>query len=203
MKILVDLPELTGIRAPLVQPLFDAAKKNFPASGWDITQLIDFNVFMVERFEFVLESRGFDVRNVRAITRDRAFSDIRPSDELKKLRVLPEFADTPEFQELAIAFKRVKNILKELADDEFEHLENTGVPIEVSAPAEQGLLQEIEGRRGVIEKAVSIGEGYREAFAEAARFRPAVDQFFKDVLRWTRIRRCDGIDSAFFVVFGT
>ncbi len=187
-KILVDLPAVTGIRAPLVQPLFDAARNNFTANGWDTTQLIHLNVFMVERFEFVLESRGFDVRNVRAITRDRAFSDIRPSDELKKLKVLPEFTDTTEFQELAIAFKRAKNILKELPDDEFWLAENTGVPIQVSAPAEQILLQEIENRRGVIETAVSIGEGYREAFAEAARFKPAVDRFFQVKGVW----RCYG-----------
>jgi glycyl-tRNA synthetase beta chain len=181
-KILVDLPVMTGIRAPLVDSLLVAAKDNFTANDWDLEQRIRLNVFMVERFEFVLESRGFDVRNVRAITRDRAFSNIRPSDELKKLMVLPEFTDTAEFQELAIAFKRAKNILKEFSDDEFRHDENMGVPIEVSAPAEQVLLQEIESRRGVIDRAVRTGEGYREAFVEAARFKPAVDQFFKDVL---------------------
>jgi len=181
-KILVDLPTLTGVRAPLVQPLLDAAKKQLTEGDWDLTQLIHLHAFMLERLAFVLESRGFDVRNVRAVTRDRAFTDIRPSDELKKLEVLPEFTDTLAFQELAIAFKRAKNILKDEPEAEFWLAEKTGVPIEVSAPAEKLLLQEIEKRRGVIEGSVSIGEGYREAFAEAARFKPVVDQFFKDVL---------------------
>jgi glycyl-tRNA synthetase beta chain len=181
-KMLVDLPTLTGVRAPFVQPLLDAAKKGFTESDWDVTQLMHLHAFMLERFAFVLESRGFDVRNVRAVTRDRAFTDIRPSDELKKLEVLPEFTDTPAFQELAIAFKRAKNILKEDSEDEFRLEEEAGAPIEASAPAEQVLLHEIEKRRGIIEGAVRVGEGYREAFAEAARFKPAVDQFFKDVL---------------------
>src|SRR5206468_2072201 len=108
--------------------------------------------------------------------------DIRPSDELKKLKVLPEFTDTREFQELAIAFKRASNIAKELPDDEFNIAESTGIPIQVTASAEKNLLEEIERRRTVIEGAVGVGEAYREAFAEAARFKPGVDKFFKDVL---------------------
>jgi glycyl-tRNA synthetase beta chain len=181
-KILVDLPTLTGKRAPFVQPLVDAAWGNFASLDPDRTQLIHLVIFLVERLEFVLESRGFDVRNVRAVTRGRPLSSIRPSDELKKLQVLPEFTDTPEFQALAVAFKRAKNIAKELPDEQFRFAEATGVPIVVSVPAEQGLLNEIEKRRAVIEGAVGIGEGYRDAFAEAARFKPAVDRFFNDVL---------------------
>jgi glycyl-tRNA synthetase beta chain len=184
-KILVDLPSITGVRAPFVQPLLDAAKRGFPSADWDVSQLIHLHAFLIERFEFVLESRGFDVRNVRAITRGRAasnFSKIRPSDELKKLSVLPEFTETPEFQELAVAFKRAKNLLKDVADDESSLADHTGVPIEATAPAEKSLLDEIELRRGAIEGAVAVGEGYREAFAAAARFKPKIDGFFKDLL---------------------
>jgi glycyl-tRNA synthetase beta chain len=182
-KILVDLPAATGIRAPIVQSLLDQARKNFGASNdWQLEQLVHFHVFMQERFAFVLESRGFDGRNVRAVTRDRDFSQIRPSDELKKLKVLPEFTDSRDFQELAVAFKRARNIAKELPREQFLSAEMAGKPLELSAPAERALLDEIEKRRGVIEGAIGLGEGYREAFAEAARFKPAVDQFFKDVL---------------------
>src|SRR5207245_1761364 len=97
-KVLVDLPQLTGTRArPLVQPLLDAAAKHFkPFGEWEPGQLVHFYSFMLERFSFVLESRGFDIRNVRAVTRGRTFSSIRPADELMKLQVLPEFTETPE-----------------------------------------------------------------------------------------------------------
>ncbi len=180
-KILVDLPAIAGVRAPMVGPLVNAATNGF-AGSWDETKTIQFTGFMLERFEFVLESRGLDVRNIRAITRDRDLASIRPSDELAKLKILPEFTETPGFQELASSFKRAKNILKDVSDDELRHAENMGVPITVSAPAEQALLHEIEDRRGVIESAVLSGDGYREAFAEAARFKPVVDKFFKDLL---------------------
>jgi glycyl-tRNA synthetase beta chain len=180
-KILVDLPALTGSRSPVLQPLYDEARKML-GFDWDGTQLSGFHAFMLERFSFVLESRGFDVRNIRAVTEGRSFTTIRPSDELKKLNVLPEFTDTPEFQQLAVAFKRARNITKDLSDDQFWLEEKSGKPIEVVEPAEVRLRDEIERRRHVIEGAAVTGDGYREAFTEAARFKPAVDQFFKDVL---------------------
>src|SRR5205814_10005328 len=52
----------------------------------------------------------------------------------------------------------------------------------LTEPAEKALLAEIAARRPVIERATREGQGFREAFAEAARFKPAVDRFFDDVL---------------------
>jgi glycyl-tRNA synthetase beta chain len=136
---------------------------------------------MLERLSFVLESRGFDVRNVRAVT-ERDLKDIRPADELRKLKVLPEFTESPEFQQLAVAFKRVRNIARELPQDRWLMTETARKPLELREPAERALLAELEQRRGVIDRSVETGDGYREAFAEAAKFKPAVDKFFDDVL---------------------
>ena len=183
-KILVDLQEVTGSRArPTVQPLLNAAAKHFkPFEEWDGAQLVYFDNFMIERFAYVLESRGFDGRNVRAVTRGRTLGEMSPADELRKLQVLPEFTDTNEFQQLAVAFKRVRNIARELPMDRHTSLEATQAPLVVSEPAERALLEEIGRRRQLIERAVETGEGYREAFAEAARFKATVDQFFDKVL---------------------
>jgi glycyl-tRNA synthetase beta chain len=52
----------------------------------------------------------------------------------------------------------------------------------LAEPAERALWAEIKARRPVIESAVNNGERFREAFAEAARFKPAVDRFFDEVL---------------------
>ena len=63
-------------------------------------------------------SEGIDIRNVRAVcTRLRRVS---PADAEAKLEVLPEFTASPDFRKLAIAFKRVKNIARELPDDDFD-----------------------------------------------------------------------------------
>jgi len=191
-KILVDLPDLAGssIR-PAVQPLFEKAAEEHgrPVHDWDAAQWLAFLGFMMERFRYVLESRGFDARNVRAVTaragaHAQAFSSIRPPDELRKLKVLPEFTESPAFQQLGIAFKRVKNIARELPVEKFHALESAGPALEaaLTEPAEKALANEIEKRRGVIDRAVKTGDGFRDAFSEAARFKPAVDKFFDDVL---------------------
>ena len=183
-KILIDLRDLTGLEArPLVQPLLDAAASHFrPLAEWDAAQLQFFSSFMVDRLAFVLESRGFDPRNVRAVTRGRTFSSIAPADELKKLQVLPEFTESEDFQKLAVAFKRVKNIARELPQEQFDAAERTGDALPTHEPAEQALLAEIDARGAAIDLVVTRGHGYREAFAEAARFKPVVDRFFDDVL---------------------
>ena len=133
--------------------------------------------FLRERLRYILEERGFDRRNVRAVTH-QPLDAIRPLDARRKLEVLPEFTDTPDFRTLATLFKRVENIARELADggspdEPFESV--------LTEPAERALLDELKARRSVIDAAVETGAGFREAFAEAARIGPAVDRFFNEV----------------------
>ena len=53
-------------------------------------------------------------RNVRAVLQETGFEQLNPADALKRLEALPEFTDSPDFQKLAVRFKRVKNIAQEL-----------------------------------------------------------------------------------------
>jgi len=186
-KVLVDLPQLAGVRAPLVGQLLDAATDEF--GGGDVQQLTHRMAFMLERFEYVLHSRGFDVRNVRAITQrgEGTLLTSRPSDELGKLDVLPEFTNSEAFQKLARAFKRVQNIAKELPLDEFMRAERNPSSLsgDLREPAELALLHELDTRTPVIEAAVASGSDFRGAFGEASRFGPAVDRFFEQVLVMT------------------
>ncbi len=183
LKTLVDLPDLLGPAArPKVWPLVQAAAEELgqPIGGWSQGDVDSLHAFLTERLAYVLESRGYDIRNVRAVTSGRHLHDIRPADELHKLKVLPEFSTTAEFQALAIAFKRAKNIVRDanlpqaaISDGHFERLDE---------PAEQALWAEIQKRAPIIEASDTDGRGFREAFAEASRFKPAVDRFFNDVL---------------------
>jgi glycyl-tRNA synthetase beta chain len=121
----------------------------------------------------VLEQRGFDARNVRAVTHAEVDA-ISPLIARRKLEVLPEVTAAADFTRLATAFKRVRNIAKELQAGASEDL----APLK--EPAEIALRQELEQRQQVIEKAIA-GSDYRRAFAEAAKFGPSVDTFFTDV----------------------
>jgi glycyl-tRNA synthetase beta chain len=178
-KILVDLQEVTGVRRrPAVGALVAAAAAGHGGAA-DTAEAE--SAFLLERLRYVLEQRGFDARNVRAVTHG-PLAAIVPADARRKLDVLPEFTGSPEFQQLAVAFKRVRNIARELSLDRFEALEAAGQSLNLSDEAEKALALEIDRRRPVIDSTASSGDRYREAFAEAARFKPVVDRFFDAVL---------------------
>ena len=183
-RILVDLPELAGVTVrPDLGSLMRMAEEvhGGASTGVTDTRLVS---FLFERLRYVLEQRGYDGRNVRAVTHQRSLADVRPLDARRKLEVLPEFTGSADFLQLATLFKRVRNIAKELPDEEFDAL-RLGRVSDASGddgPAEAQLRVELAQRGPKIDAAVSSGDQYRAAFAEAARFGPAVDRFFTDVL---------------------
>jgi len=182
-RILVDLPELTGLAArPDLGGLLKMAEA-LQEGGSASDPLVDVG-FFVERLRYVLEQRGHDMRNVRAVTHQASLAEMKPLDARRKLEVLPEFTGSPDFLQLATLFKRVRNIARKLPEVEIAGIETGVISVSSSAedPAERQLRTELEQRGPKIDAAVTSGEGYRAAFAEAARFGPAVDRFFTDVL---------------------
>ncbi len=182
-KILVDLSDLTGLAIrPRIGYFLDIAAAAFGKSSACLT--VGQTTFLLERLRYVLEQRGFDIRNVRAVTHE-TLNGLRPADTRRKLEVLPEFTETPAFQQLATMFKRVKNITRELPLSEGEEpvfsSRSQSFPAPLCEPAELELLKEIEKREPVIKDIVQSGEDYRRGFAEAASFGPAVDRFFREV----------------------
>ena len=182
IRILVDLPELSGlsVRVPVGRLMALAYELHGRPDEDAVSRETG---FVRERIRYLLEERGFDLRNVRSVTH-QALDDLCPLDARRKLEVLPEFTDSQDFRQLATLFKRVKNIARELSDAEFEAAEQsqTGeLSHDLTEPAEHALLGEMEARRAVIDRAVLTGEGYRQAFSEASAFGPAVDRFFTEV----------------------
>ena len=177
LRILIDLPELTGLEARV--PL-GALRSLAGADAADDAARERETAFLLERLRYLLEARGFDRRNVRAVTH-QPLDTLRPLDARRKLEVLPEFTDTADFRTLATLFKRVKNIARELPGDAGRAA--AGEPFEtmLTEPAERALLAELTARRSVIDAAVREGAGFRAAFAEAAKIGPAVDRFFTEV----------------------
>jgi glycyl-tRNA synthetase beta chain len=181
----VDLTALTGLSARVkLDALLEPAAAAFaPRDQWPAEHRQAMNAFLVERLRYVLEQRGHDVRNVRAVVQENGFDRVSPSDALKRLAALPEFTDSPDFQKLAAAFKRVKNIARELPDAEFEAAGREDPPVAtlLTEPAEIALLQEMEQRGPVIDSVLESGENLRRAFVEAAQFGPAIDRFFIEI----------------------
>lgn len=168
LRILVDLPELTGIDRPVTLSQV-VGHLTHGSAGPDAA----LQTFLLERLRYVLEQRGFDARNVRAVTHGDVDA-LSPLIARRKLEVLPEFTLSPDFRQLAIAFKRVRNIARELP---------AGAAADgamLREPAELALLKELEHRQQTIASALASGD-FRHGFAEAAKFGPAVDKFFTDV----------------------
>ena len=175
IRILTDLPELTGkdLRITLGE-LVTLARGPFAPmdADWE-APLFE---FLTDRVRYVLEQRGFDVRNVRAVT-SGAPEGLSPLQARRKVEVLPEFTESPDFRQLAILFKRVRNIAR--------NFDGAGGDINrelLKEPAETALLTEIDRRQPTIDAAVASGQGFRQAFSEAAKLGPSVGKFFDDVL---------------------
>ena len=79
-----------------------------------------------------------------------------------------------DFQALAVLFKRVKNITKEV--DEQAELDRDAS----AEPAERALLDELDRRRPA-HRAGGRAADYRKALTEIAGLRAAVDRFFTEV----------------------
>lgn len=196
VRILVDLPELTGIDSLVsLHDLVTAAavawgaEKNDPFKDWDIANLMAYFAFLLDRLTHVLTERGHDARNVRAVLWQRqgkTLEWLKPLEARLKLEALPQVTSRAEFRQLATAFKRVRNIAKEL---QFEQLIRSRLggftELELlTEPAETALLTEVTHREPKIEAAI-VQRRYADAFMEAAGFGPAVDRFFADVFVMT------------------
>jgi glycyl-tRNA synthetase beta chain len=186
IRVLIDLEPLTGLAVrPALQPLLAQAVKGYgtgePGHVMDEAAWADLNAFMRERLAYVLEARGADRRNVRAVLTGQA--DRPVADLASNLTALPEFTGSASFRALATAFKRVRNIARELPDEEFTRQEREGGALGglLKEPAELALLAELDRRSAVIGQAVVAGNGYRDAYLEASKFEPSVAKFFTDV----------------------
>lgn len=182
LAVLVDLETVTGLRCTVaLHDLLQAASAQFNGRAeTDLSQIIRKTKFMWERLEYVLQRRGFSARHVRAVVGDRSLEMIRPGDEIKKLEVLAATADSPAFLELARAFKRVRNIGKSQDLSPFQ-TEDSSIEPFLTGGADRSLFSEVRDREVAISNDIEHAR-FAAAFTEAAKFTPAVDLFFKEVL---------------------
>jgi len=171
VRILMDLAELTGIDREVA--LGTLLARAAGGAAWDGDTAQAAVAFAIERVRFALEQRGFPVEIVRAATSSAA-GDISPLRARRVADAIQRMRGSEDFQALAVLFKRVKNIAKELPP---------GVTADRAAltePAERALVDELNARRPRIEAAAGRSD-YRAAFMDIAGLRAAVDRFFTEV----------------------
>jgi glycyl-tRNA synthetase beta chain len=172
VRVLMDLPELTTIdREISVNALLAEAATGIDTAAWtgDLARAAE--AFALERVRYALEQRRLPIEVVRAAT---ASSDVRPLRARRVAEALQSMRTSEDFQALAVLFKRVKNIAREL--NERAALDRSAL----SEPAERALLDELDARRPRVKQAADAHD-YRKAFAEISPLRSTVDRFFTDV----------------------
>jgi len=183
LKVLVDLPELTGLevcvdlaalRTEARAALESLAEPGVRLAAAGREETGELTTFLAERLRYLFQQRGFTYDEVNAIAGSRrGFVDV-PHDARLRLEALRRVRTSPDFEALAVAFKRVKNLSRELKSGPVETLDR------LSEPAERALLDEFRSRGELVRLAAGRRD-YLEAFRLASLFRPAVDRFFTDV----------------------
>jgi glycyl-tRNA synthetase beta chain len=173
VKILVDLPELTGVdRRLTLGRLMDAAAAKFGGTGEAAGPL---KAFLADRLAYLLEQRGYDVRAVRAVMSGDVDA-MSPLEVRRKLEALSQMAGSEALLGVAALLKRVKNISKGVTAQ-------AGMPgsDKLHEPAEVALRDALASGASGIRSAAARGD-YRQAFSGIAALRPAVAKFFDDVM---------------------
>jgi glycyl-tRNA synthetase beta chain len=91
-----------------------------------------------------------------------------------RIRALAEFTGHPDFEALAVAFKRIGNIIKEGVDAPVD-------PALFKETAEGGLYEAFQAARNSVEARVTDG-AWLDALTEIATLRGPVDTFFDKVM---------------------
>jgi glycyl-tRNA synthetase beta chain len=173
VKILADLPELTGLDVRVVlEPLLETAARPFTGFENAIEPTL---AFLRDRLGHLLEQRGIDVRVVRAVT----FGRLVPLEARRKAEVLQQMSGSEALVGVAGLLKRAKNISRTAP-----RVMLSDVRSRLREPAETALAEELD-RRGTAVLAAREQNNYRDAFSQIAHLQPAVARFFDDVLVMT------------------
>ncbi|HUG81599.1 MAG TPA: glycine--tRNA ligase subunit beta [Bryobacterales bacterium] len=138
----------------------------------------DLSKFFVDRLGYYLRDvRGYRYDEVNAVM--EASSDV-PLDVALRTEAISEVRPTPDFEPLAVSFKRIENILKQ-AGGVNKYAKQAVDPALLAAGAEADLHAAVANLREQVSSLKQTGE-YVAALTAIASLRPAVDRFFDDVL---------------------
>lgn len=136
--------------------------------------------FLMNRLAHILESEGIAKDAVAAVLA------VSQSDELpviaEKARSLQRLKNEPEFDTLAIGFKRVVNIIRKA--DPPDTAKKTVDPALFEYPAENALFDKFNAIQEEV-KQLLADRRIDQAFTAVSTLRRPVDQFFDDVLVMT------------------
>ena len=134
--------------------------------------------FLLDRLRHWLQdSGGFSQDVVQAVL---AASDRVPVDALARAKALANVRATPDFESLAVSFKRIRNILEHAGGEGRTRVEKPDAAL-LEPGAETGLHEAVESIAKKV-AAANANRDYTTSLKEIAVLRPALDRYFDDVL---------------------
>ena len=134
--------------------------------------------FFLDRLRYYLRDvRGYRYDEVNAVL--AASADV-PLDAAARAAAIATVRPTPDFEPLAVSFKRIKNILRQAGGVESFSAQTLDLKL-IEPGAEADLHAAFEKLRPAVAGQKQNGE-YAEALKAIASLRPAVDRYFDDVL---------------------
>ena len=134
--------------------------------------------FFRERLEFYLkDARGFAYDVVSAVL---AIDSDDVVDAAARAEAVTKARGSADFESISIAFKRIKNILRQAGENK-RHIAESLDAAGLAEDAEKELAALIPATAAAVEK-LNATRNYEQALLEIARLRPAVDKFFDKVM---------------------
>jgi glycyl-tRNA synthetase beta chain len=134
--------------------------------------------FFRERVEFYLRDvRGFAYDEVNAVL---AVDASHIADAVERVAAVSKVRKTADFESISVAFKRIKNILKQA--DEKKAAVGSSFNDASAKDAEEKTLAEVAARTAPHVAELRKKKHYLAALAEIAKIRPALDAFFDKVM---------------------
>jgi glycyl-tRNA synthetase beta chain len=136
------------------------------------------SAFFRERLEFYLRDvRGFAYDEVNAVL---AAGADRVTDVLARAQAVSEVRKSADFEPISVAFKRIKNILRQAREAGKGATGNFDSALLQDA-AEKHLAESVEKTAPLVSE-LRHKHKYAEALSEIAKLRPALDTFFDKVM---------------------
>ena len=138
----------------------------------------DLHAFFVDRLRYYLrEVRGYRYDEVNAVI--GASSEV-PLDVRLRTEAISRVRPTPDFEPLAVSFKRIENILRKAGGVEKYAMRKVAIDL-LEEGSEADLYRAVTALSAQVSRRKRMGE-YAAALRAIASLRPAVDRFFDDVL---------------------
>ena len=167
-----------------LEQLFDDARKAYRGSAAEkkFSAALDYDNaikhFLRERLEFYLRDvLGFKYDVVNAVLAAGADDVV---DAVARARAVTKVRPSPDFESISVAFKRMKNILRQASESGKEVAGILNLET-LQEPAEKELASQVPETAKTVAQ-LSGQRNYERALVEVSRLRPAIDHFFDKVM---------------------